>query len=52
MRYYVEHNADDVSADVWAWSGNVSGNIDRKAQEKASDDAEAVESQTVISQRS
>ena len=44
MRYYVEHNADDVSADLWAWAGSVPGSKAVAAQENAPVEAEAVSS--------
>jgi hypothetical protein len=25
MKFYVEHNADDISADLWRWQGSVFG---------------------------
>ena len=34
MKYYVEHNADDLAADLWTTWGNTSGNNEPGATEK------------------
>jgi len=34
MKYYVEHDADDIMADLWALQGNILGNIGPKATEE------------------
>lgn len=41
MRYYVEHNADDISADLWNWQSNVSGSVAPKQPEIESGDSES-----------
>lgn len=48
MRYYVEHNADDISADLWNWAGNVSGSVapklaEEEAQQESSEEAKSLQ---------
>ncbi|WP_428305663.1 tyrosine-type recombinase/integrase [Lacipirellula sp.] len=48
MRYYVEHNADDISADLWNWQGNVSGSVAPETQSAATSAAESEERKPLV----
>jgi integrase len=48
MNYYVEHNADDLAADLWASWGNTLGNIGPEGKEKQKE-ADAVDSRKPLS---
>lgn len=41
MKYYVEHNADDISADLWRWQGSILGSIGPETESAASLAAES-----------
>ena len=49
MRYDVKHNADDVSANLWNWRGNVSGSVAPETQSAAPKAAESDERKSLIS---
>ena len=48
MRYYVEHNADDISADLWNWQGNVSGSVAPETQSAAPKAAESESHKSLV----
>jgi integrase len=41
MKFYVEHNADDISADLWRWQGSILGSIRPETESAASTAAES-----------
>ena len=49
MKFYVEHNADDISADLWAWAGSVSGNTVEKTNAQVSENGQANERNSLAS---
>ena len=49
MSFYVEHNADDVSAELLPWAGNTLGNIRPKTKTAAQKAAERNDAKSLIS---
>lgn len=49
ISFYVEHNADDVSAELLPWAGNTLGNIRPKTKTAAQKAAELNDAKSLIS---